>query len=179
MFLKRTLASVLLSVGVLAGCQTVSTTAEVEGGYLALPTEAINETKGESFSFFYGFQVMRQADDEKVDSFNIRPSTTQHLELVGPLAPGKYYIGAYMPKIFKSGNNRYTYIPKWIPINVPFEVSEDGVTLMDTSFIITLTGDNGSTSTRGRFYRLTDELKAKTIAALNNKMDMNDWQLID
>lgn len=169
--------SALVALG-LAGCASLPSPTETDGGMLAFPMHPDNNT-GQPYSFYYSFGVFEQGTDQEVMDVDVRMSAGDYVDTYGPLPEGDYYLGTFQTKVKREDNMRYQFDDRTFSINVPFSIEEDTVTVLDKMMwvqIRTARDTKGFTTSRD-LADLTPEVKEEALAELETKNEELGWSI--
>jgi len=168
----------LAAAAILTGCASMPAPSETEGGLLAFPMHPDNNT-GQPYSFYYSFNVYEKDTDIEVTTIDVKMSSGDYVDTYGPLPEGDYYLGTFQTQVNRSDNVRYTFDSKPYPINIPFSIEEDTVTLLNAMMWVQIrvADDTKGWTTSRDIVALTDAVKDEALAELESKNQDLGWSI--
>ena len=160
----------------LAGCASLPSPTETSGGMLAFPMHPDNNT-GQSFSFYYGFKIFEKASEREVTEVDVRMASGDYVDTYGPLPEGDYYIGTFQTKVNQQDNVRFTFDDTIYPIEIPFTIEEDTVTVLDAMMWVQIRSTTDGWVTTRELANLTPEVEAEALKELESQNEGLGWAI--
>ncbi|MEX1213670.1 hypothetical protein [Saccharospirillum sp.] len=174
MTLVRSL-SATIALGI-AGCASLPSPTETSGGILAFPMHPDNNT-GQPYSFHYGFKVFEQETDLEVMEIDVRMSSGDFVDTYGPLPAGDYYLGTFQTKVDRQDNVRYNFNDSIVPIDIPFNIKEDTLTVLDTMMWVQIRASTSGWTTNRDLIALSPAVEAEALKELEGKNEGLGWAI--
>ena len=167
--------SIIVTLG-LAGCASLPSPTETTGGMLAFPMYPDNNT-GQSFSFYYGFKIFEKESELEVMEIDVRMASGDYVDTYGPLPEGEYYIGTFQTKVDQQDNVRFTYDDTIYPMELPFNIEEDTVTVLDAMMWVQIRRTTDGSITSRELAGLTPDVEAEALKELESQNEGLGWAI--
>ncbi len=169
--------SVIVALGV-AGCASLPSPTETNGGILAFPMHPDNNT-GRPYSYHYGFKIFEEDTDLEVMEIDVRMSSGDYVDTYGPLPEGDYYLGTFQTKVDRKDNVRYNFDDSIVPIDIPFNIQEDTITVLDTMMWVKIRAraDTKGWTTSRDLVNLSPDVEAEALKELESKNEGLGWAI--
>lgn len=175
--MKINIGLVALVSAVLAGCATLPSPSESDGGMLAFPIEAKNNT---SYPYYYVYEyiVYDRQSNEQVDRIQMNPAAGIHVRTFGPFPEGDYYLGKTITRVKQSSQRSFSYKPNPKKMFIPFLIEEDTITVLNDHLAVNKRSTGArSTSTSDRISFMGSDLKEQVMLELSENDTDGAWKI--